>query len=264
MIAENSIFFAAVEEQLREGRRVKLTLKGISMLTSLREGDTLTLAPVAEAPKVGDVVLFRCEGKHLLHRVVAVDGDRYILQGDNCYSKETASREDVLAVLVEVERLGGTDGKAWQCASRRALRRKRRKNWVARWLGRRGRKQLRPWYFAGLAFLMWAPLNGLGIPLDNYILGLRADHLLHASVFLPCTLFLMDLFGKKGSGGAHGWKWAVWLTAVAIGLLTEGGQWLLPYRGFDVNDLVANFLGVSLGWAVILLVKQRKRTNIKQ
>ena len=264
MIAENSIFFAAVEEQLKEGRRVKLTLKGVSMSMALLEGDTLTLMPLTEAPKVGDVVLFRCGGRHLLHRVVAIDGDVYTMQGDNCYGKETARREDVLAVLAEVERLGATDGDAWQRASRQSLKRKRRRTMAIRWLGRRGRRQLRPWYFALLAFLMWAPLNGIGIPLDNYIFGLRADHLLHASVFLPCALFLMDLYGKSGGRGTCGWKWAVWLTAVAVGLLTEGGQWLLPYRGFDVNDLVANFLGVSLGWAVILLVKHGKWTNLKQ
>ena len=102
---------------------------------------------------------------------------------------------------------------------------------------------------------MWAPLNGIDIPLDNYILGLRADHLLHASVFIPCTLFLMDFYKRLG---AHGHKWAVWGTAVAIGLLTEGVQYLLPYRGYDVNDLIANTLGVTLGWLLILLVCLRR------
>ena len=95
---------------------------------------------------------------------------------------------------------------------------------------------------------MWAPLNGLGIPLDNYILGLRADHLLHASVFIPCALFLMDVIGSR---------WLVWLAAVGIGLLTEGVQWLLPFRGYDVNDLIANAIGVTIGWLVILAVKRR-------
>ena len=97
---------------------------------------------------------------------------------------------------------------------------------------------------------MWAPLNGLGVPLNNYILGLRADHLLHASVYIPCTLFLMDLIRRSG---------LVWLAAVGIGLLTEGVQYLLPFRGYDVNDLIANAIGVTLGWLVILAVKRRNR-----
>ena len=99
---------------------------------------------------------------------------------------------------------------------------------------------------------MWAPLNGVGIPLDNYLLGLRMDHLLHASVFVPCGIFWMDFFrGRRRS-------WWTWLAAVGTGLLTEGGQYILPYRGFDVNDLIANFLGVSLGWAAILLLRRFK------
>lgn len=98
---------------------------------------------------------------------------------------------------------------------------------------------------------MWAPLGG--VPLDNFVLGLRMDHLLHASVFIPCSLFIYSPYWKK---------WAVWLTAVAVGVLTESVQALLPYRGFDINDMIANFLGVSLGWILILIVKHKhqKRT----
>lgn len=254
MKVSNEIFFATVEEQLAEGQRVRIELKGVSMLPTLRPGEMLTLAPIEGEPKVGEVVLFRCGGQHLLHRVVAVDAEGCTLQGDNCYGVERCRREDVVARLV-VAGAVATDSLEWARRSRRSLRRKRAKNFIIRWLGRNGRRQLRPWYFVALAFLMWAPLNGLGIPLDNYILGLRADHLLHASVFLPCALFLWDLF----EGNRR--RWAVWLTAVAVGLLTEGVQWLLPYRGYDVNDLVANFLGASLGWIVVLTAMRRRRAN---
>lgn len=230
MNIDNSTYFALVCDQLAAGQRVRLELKGTSMQPTLIDGDVLTLEPLHEPPAVGDVVLFRYRGHHLLHRVVAVEGDRYTMRGDNCVGCEEAGREDIVAKLVAVEK------------------RHRLRHIAVRWLGPRGRLQLRPWYFAVLAFLMWAPLNGVGIPLDNYILGLRADHLIHASVFIPCTLFLMDLFGRKG--------WPTWLTAVGIGLLTEGVQYLLPYRGFDVNDMVANTLGVTLGWVAILLVRR--------
>lgn len=245
MEARNQIFFTLVEEQLAEGQQVKLTLKGTSMLPTLREGDTLTLDRPTHGPSVGDVVLFRYDGGHRLHRVVSRDGDRYRLQGDHCYTCEEASLQDIVAILTAAERAGvAVDWRKGKSVLRRsALRR------VAyRWLGRKGRRQLRPWYFGALAILMWAPLNGLGVPLDNYIFGLRADHLLHASVYIPCTLFLMDLF--KGS------RLLPWFMAVAIGLLTEAVQYLLPYRGYDVNDLIANALGVTLGWVVINVVRK--------
>lgn len=254
MNIDNSIFFALAEEQLAAGQRVKMSLRGTSMLPTLREEDVLTLEPLAGEPQVGDVLLFRHGGGHIVHRLVKRDGDIYVMQGDNCYGTETVARRDIVARVVEVTRPDGkvmaTESQEWQRVSRRSLCRKGIKNFVIRWLGRKGRRRLRPWYFALLAFLMWAPLNGFGIPLDNYILGLRADHLLHASVFIPCTLFLMDVIDKR---------WLVWLAAVCIGLLTEGVQWLLPFRGYDVNDLIANAIGVTLGWLIILAVRKRNR-----
>ena len=234
MKVDNEIFFAVVEEQLREGKPVRITLVGTSMQPTLCNGDTLTLEPLASEPCVGDVVLFRHEGRHLLHRIVAFDGNHYTMRGDNCVSTETASRSDIVARLTSVKH-------------NHPLRR-----FALRWLGWMGRRQLRPWYFAGLAFLMWAPLNGVGIPLNNYILGLRMDHLLHASVYIPCALFLWDLFKVSRR------KWYSWACAVMIGLITEGVQYLLPFRGFDINDLIANVLGVTLGWGVILMVRRRR------
>lgn len=253
MNIDNSIFFALAEEQLAGGQRVKMSLRGISMLPTLREEDVLMLEPLAGEPQVGDVLLFRYGGGHIVHRLVKREDDTYVMQGDNCYGAEKVGRKDIVARVVEVMRPDGhvvaTDSTEWQRISRRSLRRKHVKNLVIRWFGRKGRRQLRPWYFAFLAFLMWAPLNGIGIPLDNYILGLRLDHLLHASIFIPCTLFLMDVIGKR---------WLVWLAAVSIGLFTEGVQWLLPFRGFDVNDLIANALGVTLGWMIILAIRNKR------
>lgn len=253
MNINNNIFFALAEEQMAEGHSVAMSLKGISMLPTLHEDDVLTLDPMAGEPCVGDVLLFRYAGSHVVHRLIKHEGDTYVMQGDNNYGTETVRQQDIVARVVAVKRPDGrtvaTNSTEWQRLSRRSLCRKRAKNAVIRCFGCKGRRQLRPWYFAALAILMWAPLNGMGIPLDNYILGLRADHLLHASVFIPCTLFLMDVIDRR---------WLVWLAAVGIGLLTEGGQWLLPYRGYDVNDLIANAIGVTIGWLIILAIKKRR------
>lgn len=247
MTIDNETYFAMVEAQLAEGRRVKLTLRGTSMLTALHDGEPAIIEPLDGQPQVGDVVLFRIGGRHILHRVVAIEGDRYTMQGDNSLSTEHCTRADLVARLVEVPRLGAVEGAKWQRASRCSMRRGRLRRWAASWIDRDGRRRLRPWYFVLLAFLMWAPLNGLGIPLDNYIFGLRTDHLLHASVFLPCALMLLDLVPRRS---------LAWLAAVAVGMLTEGVQYLLPYRGFDINDLVANFLGVSLGFVITLIARK--------
>lgn len=258
MNVDNRLFFALAEEQLAAGHQVKMVLKGSSMLPTLHEGDTLLLEPLAGEPRVGDVILFRHPGTHLVHRLVAAAGDSYVMQGDNNVGVETIRRSDMLARLVSVDRADGgqvrTDSPEWQRIGKHALRRRRAKTLLVRRGGRVGRRQLRPWYFGLLAFLMWAPLNGLGVPLDNYVFGLRLDHLLHASVYLPCALFLMD-FGRRRNGGVNGWT--VWLLAMAVGLTTECVQYLLPWRGFDINDLVANSFGSTLGWLAVVWVRGR-------
>lgn len=97
---------------------------------------------------------------------------------------------------------------------------------------------------------MWLPLGGLNVRLDNYVMGIRFDHLLHASVYLPCVWMLLPLTASKLPRSI-----AVSLT---LCMLTEWVQWLLPYRGFDINDLVANIVGVLIG-VLPLLLKRRQR-----
>jgi VanZ family protein len=74
---------------------------------------------------------------------------------------------------------------------------------------------------------------------------------LHATVFLFCPLFWADWLNKR-------WGYVL-LVAVLTGLFTELVQALLPYRGYDVNDLIANCVGIFLGWLAILPVMIRHR-----
>lgn len=109
-------------------------------------------------------------------------------------------------------------------------------------------------YFPLLLILMWAPVGGLGVPLDNFVLGIRLDHLLHASVYVPCPLFLMDFAFLSRRSTRLGF--AVWLASALVAVTTESVQYLLPYRGFDINDLVANIFGITLGWLIVRFMKK--------
>ena len=108
-------------------------------------------------------------------------------------------------------------------------------------LSNRSFKRLSIGYFVALALLMWLPLGG--VSLNNYVFGLRADHLLHASVYLPCALAWSWLFPSR--------RWLWWLLSVLTGIVFELVQYWLPYRGFDVSDLAANFIGVTFGWLLL-------------
>lgn len=98
------------EQELREKGCLIYTTTGMSMRPFLRSGKDLM---VIEAKKEGrcrvrDVVLYRrTSGKYVLHRIMAVRKDDYVLCGDNCWQLEPGIRDDqILGVLTAVIREG--------------------------------------------------------------------------------------------------------------------------------------------------------------
>lgn len=238
-------------ERLKEGQVVTMLFGGRSMLPLINgEGDKIELRPLAEGEKCveGEVYLFFYNNHYIIHRLMKVKDGIHVFRGDNCYSNEEVVRGQVLAKLITIIRPDGSvvdcEGEWWHKASRRVLCRRKMHIFFVRMANSRARRKWAVLYFVFLAVLMWAPLNGLGEVLNRFVFGLRLDHLLHGLVYLLCPLFLMDFLNRR--------KWFILLLAVLIGLFTEFVQYLLPYRGFDVNDLVANVVGCLLGWLAIL------------
>ena len=81
----NDIFFAQVESEISQGRSVWFKIKGISMLPFLKDNkDSVLLSPVNEPVVKNDVVLFFYKGRHVLHRVIKIEGEKYIMQENIC------------------------------------------------------------------------------------------------------------------------------------------------------------------------------------
>ena len=104
----NEIFFAQVESEILAGRSVRFKVKGSSMYPMLRDGkDEVTLSPLNSPPNVNDIVLFRYRGKHVLHRIIAFDGNTYTIQGDGIYmSCETCKLEDIVGTVTQIHKKG--------------------------------------------------------------------------------------------------------------------------------------------------------------
>ena len=253
----NSFIVDELRERLSEGLTVTIAFTGDSMKPMIDgSGDKVMLESVGDSPlRVGDEYLFLYQGHCIVHRLSRVRGTTLQFRGDNCFNSETVSRGDVLARLVAVRHSDGTtvrcDSARWRRQSRRVVAWRNIVN-VQRILFCRRQRRWERWvYFVFLLLLMWAPVGVLGVPLNNFVFGIRLDHLLHASVYIPCSFFVMDFFrnSRKMLGP--------WLVALLIAITTETVQYFLPYRGFDINDLVANFLGVTLGWFLIRLFKNK-------
>ncbi|MBR5314842.1 MAG: S24/S26 family peptidase [Clostridia bacterium] len=63
---------------------------GFSMYPMLRQKhDTVVIEKINEKPKENDVVFYQKDnGKYVLHRVIKVEKEGYIIRGDNCFFNE--------------------------------------------------------------------------------------------------------------------------------------------------------------------------------
>ena len=124
MIIKNNIFFTEVEQLLSEGQEVTILVKGNSMRPLLRnERERVILRKHRDEDiRKGAVMLFRYRGSYVMHRVVKIEGDVVIFEGDGNYKlQEVATRKDIVAVVVAIVlpsgKSIGCDSCRWRLAS---------------------------------------------------------------------------------------------------------------------------------------------------
>jgi hypothetical protein len=117
--AENVLELAVSGEDLHQLMKAVLARGGVfhfrargwSMTPFIRNGDTITVAPVSmEAPAVGKVVacLQPATGQLVVHRIIARQGAAYLVQGDNAAGQpdDLVAPQDILGCVTRVERDG--------------------------------------------------------------------------------------------------------------------------------------------------------------
>ena len=92
---------SSIEKALSEDGVYVSTTSGVSMYPMLRNRrDTIIVTPTAERLKKYDVALYRRGESYVLHRVIKVLPDSYIIRGDNCIAKEYGITDaDILGKL---------------------------------------------------------------------------------------------------------------------------------------------------------------------
>lgn len=255
----DGFLYDEMQQRFQQGLTVQIAFGGNSMQPMIDgAGDVIHLRQIVEGQSLqrGMVYMFAYDGRFVIHRLIRQKKDDLVFRGDNCRTCEKVSRSAVLAQLVAVEHSDGSiiscDSREWKRRSNCVRIKRTLKNTPYYLLNRDRRCWMRWVYFAVLIFLMWAPLGFVGVPLNNFVFGIRFDHLLHASVYIPCVFFLMD-FRRLAYPE---FRFRAWLAALLMAFTTETVQYFLPYRGFDINDMVSNFLGVSVGFVIMLLVKR--------
>ncbi len=94
-------------ELLARGAEITFVARGASMWPFLRDGDRVTVAPLSRRPRRGDVVLTRGAALGVVHRVIALRGDRVLTKGDALPRTDGwRPLADVLGRVARVERRG--------------------------------------------------------------------------------------------------------------------------------------------------------------
>lgn len=97
------------EEVLDKNGHLSFTNVGSSMLPLIRAGRDVVIISKKQADrcKKNDVVLYRREGRCILHRILRVTKDGYIIAGDNNFHREKdVTDEMIIGVLTGLVRDG--------------------------------------------------------------------------------------------------------------------------------------------------------------
>lgn len=109
-VIPNTIILEEAGQLLEEGRTVRFTPLGNSMLPFIRGGRDNVVLSKKGSIEVGDIVLARLAGpRYVLHRVIKRDGDALTLMGDgNVSGTESCTVADIMGTAVEIGRDGKT------------------------------------------------------------------------------------------------------------------------------------------------------------
>ena len=96
------------EEALAQNGYLIYTARGISMMPLIRQKrDIVEIRPLTARPEKYDVILYKRMGKYILHRVLKVLPEGYVIAGDHNTFLETDVRDDmILGVMTRVIRNG--------------------------------------------------------------------------------------------------------------------------------------------------------------
>jgi VanZ family protein len=97
-------------------------------------------------------------------------------------------------------------------------------------------------------------LNG-GSKINNiFIVEIRADYLIHVALYLPIG-FLARAYFQNNARSSFKFILVSGIGSLAFASGMEYAQFFTTWRSFNINDLIANNIGVTLSYALLLAFK---------
>ena len=111
-------------------------------------------------------------------------------------------------------------------------------------------------YVLVVMLLAVLPLNSSGSLNNITLIRIWGDDWVHAVQFLP-FVFLVRIGYRSGFLRSL-------LAGVLLALAAEGIQYFISWRAYNINDLLANLVGVVAGCVVFLADFRRKKSRFSQ
>jgi len=97
--------------------------------------------------------------------------------------------------------------------------------------------------------------TGDEVDLNNFFLGIRVDHWVHGSLFLPLGILAPLVIENRPK---------LVLTMIFCSLFFETLQYFLPYRSFDWTDIRADVCGTLIGLLFYWMLKKWLISDFKK
>ncbi len=104
-------------------------------------------------------------------------------------------------------------------------------------------------YFVFIALVLLMPPGWMGSSLNKIASVSWSDKLVHVLLFLPLVPLWKHAFPYHPIG-------KIYFYAILVAITAEGSHYFLPYRTFEVNDMLANFVGVSSGLIIHTIIRK--------
>lgn len=118
------------------------------------------------------------------------------------------------------------------------------------------RYQLTFTYLITVVALAVLPINGTDSTINTTYVAekIRLDYFIHGCILVPWMLLLI------GSEQVSFWSWLFY--GIGLATLTEGIQYLLPYRTFSLVDLLSNVIGLFAGVLILKSINHFGRGHL--
>ncbi len=95
-----------IETTLQSGGTFNLTVSGTSMRPFLTHKTTTVTLATPTCYKRHTIYLFKTNDKVYLHRLIAIDDETFIFQGDALKQKETCTLKNIIGQVTRIEKHG--------------------------------------------------------------------------------------------------------------------------------------------------------------